>query len=134
MTGANYNTPDFTPFQSGCSKCYPSTDFVKQNGGNKSLISTKAGKNFFKTPNFNVPMKTLVKNNSGKSYNTSAGGSKKKSNSKYMNGGNDSTNIADFLKNVMDNKTTISEEMNGGAKKKKYQNLKKKQLLRSLKK
>ena len=120
MIGANYNTPDFKPFQSGCSKCYPSTDFVKQNGGNKSLISTKAGKNFFKTPDFNVPMKTLVKNNSGKSYNTSAGGSKKKSNSNYMKGGNDdSKDIADFLKNVMDNKTIISEEMNGGAKKKK---------------
>ena len=119
MIGANYNTPEFKPFQSGCSKCYPSTDYVKQNGGNKSLISTKDGKNFFKTPDFNVPMKTLEKNNSGKSYNTSAGGSKKKSNSNYMKGGNDdSKDIADFLKNVMDNKTIISEEMNGGAKKK----------------
>jgi len=42
--------------------------------GDKSLISTKAGKNFFKTPNFNVPMENINKNNSGKSYITSAGG------------------------------------------------------------
>ena len=122
MPGADFNTPSFAPFQSGCSKCYPSTDYVKQNGGNKSLISTKDGKNFFKTPDFNVSMKTLVKNNSGKSYNTSAGGSKKKSNSNYMKGGNDdSKNIADFLKNVMDQSqaTTSEELMSGGAKNKK---------------
>ena len=122
MPGADFNTPSFAPFQSGCSKCYPSTDYVKQTGGNKSLISTKDGKNFFKTPNFNVSMKALIKNNSGKSYNTSAGGSKKKSNSNYMKGGNDdSKNIADFLKNVMDQSqaTTSEELMSGGAKKKK---------------
>ena len=81
-----YNTPSFAPFQSGCSKCYPSTDYSKV-GGNKSLISTKPGKNLFKDPNFNVPMKKLVKDNLGISFNTSAGGSKKKSNRSYMKGG-----------------------------------------------
>ena len=115
---SNYNTPTFAPFQSGCSKCYPSTDFVQQNGGNQSLISSKAGKNYFKTPDFNVPMKTLVKNNSGKSYNTSAGGSKKKSNSNIrMRGGNDSDKMKDFLNQIMDKKNMISEEMMGGVKK-----------------
>jgi len=60
MSRASYNTPDFAPFQSGCSKCYPSTDYKMQGGGDKSLISTKARlKTFFKTPNFNVPIENI---------------------------------------------------------------------------
>ena len=34
----SYNAPNFTPFQSGCSICYPSKDYVNQSnqtGGKK---------------------------------------------------------------------------------------------------
>ena len=79
----NYNTPDFKPFQSGCSKCYPSTDYVGLKGGNKkSLVSTKEGVNLYKAKNYARSMTELSKDNSGVSYNTSAGGAKKKSKSK----------------------------------------------------
>lgn len=78
----NYNTPDFKPFQSGCSKCYPSTDYVGLKGGNKSLISKKNGVNLYKEKNYSRSMTELKKTNSGTSYNTSAGGAKKKSKSK----------------------------------------------------
>ena len=43
---SSYNAPEFKPFQSGCSLCYPSTDYTNTNlstmqygGSNKSLIS-----------------------------------------------------------------------------------------------
>ena len=82
-SSVNYNTPDFKPFQSGCSKCYPSTDYVGLKGGNKkSLVSTKEGVNLYKPKNYTRSMTELSKDNSGVSYNTSAGGAKKKSKSK----------------------------------------------------
>ena len=83
-----YNAPSFAPFQSGCSICYPSKDYVNQSnqtggkkkkkikGGDNTLISSLPGKNLFKNHNYDVPMKTLIKDNYGRSYNTSAGGSK----------------------------------------------------------
>ena len=100
----NYNTPDFKPFQSGCSKCYPSTDYVGLKGGNKSLISKKNGVNLYKTKNYSRSMTELKKTNSGTSYNTSAGGAKKKSKSK---GKKEST------KKVTKKKTT-TKKMKGG--------------------
>ena len=84
-SSSSFNTPKFAPFQSGCNLCYPSKDYVKQKGGknkknikggNNTLVSSAEGKNLFKKPVFTLPIKTLVKNNYGKSYNTSAGGSK----------------------------------------------------------
>ena len=72
-----YNNPQFKPFQSGNSLCYPSKDYVTHKGGNKSLISTQPGKNMYKTQNLKVDTNLLIKTNMGKSYSTSAGGSKK---------------------------------------------------------
>ena len=74
---SSYNNPDFTPFQSGNSLCYPSKDYAKFKGGS-SLISTKNGKNLYVSQNFKLPKSELQKNISGKSYSTSAGGSKNK--------------------------------------------------------
>ena len=82
---ASYNTPEFTPFQSGCSLCYPSTDYtgtnisMKSGGSKQSLISNLPGKNLYNLKNDTVPLDKLVKNNYGISYNTSAGGSKNSS-------------------------------------------------------
>ena len=98
MSRASYNNPQFQPFQSGSTLCYPSKDYANMNGGS-SLISTKPGKNYFKTPDYKVSaqnLKTLI----GKSYATSAGGSKKKKSSMKKGGNSD-----------MD---MMSEEMMGG--------------------
>ena len=76
MSRASYNNPQFQPFQSGSTLCYPSKDYANMNGGS-SLISTKPGKNYFKTPDYKVSaenLKTLI----GKSYVTSAGGAKRR--------------------------------------------------------
>ena len=99
MSRASYNNPQFQPFQSGSTLCYPSKDYANMNGGS-SLISTKPGKNYFKTPDYKVSaqnLKTLI----GKSYATSAGGSKKKKYSMKKGGNSD----MDMM---------MSEEMMGG--------------------
>jgi hypothetical protein len=72
-----YNNPQFKPFQSGNSLCHPSKDYTNLKGGNKTLISTQPGKNMYKTQNFKVDTNLLKKTTMGKSYATSAGGSKK---------------------------------------------------------
>ncbi len=72
-----YNNPQFKPFQSGNSLCYPSKDYDTLKGGNKSLISTQPGKNMYKTQNLKVDTNLLKKTTMGISYATSAGGSKK---------------------------------------------------------
>ena len=83
-TRSSYNDPTFTPFQSGCSLCYPSTDYRftnSMNGGSQQkLISNLAGKNLYKATNYSVPMNKLMKDNYGISFNTS-GGAKKSKNS-----------------------------------------------------
>ena len=76
MSRASYNNPQFQPFQSGSTLCYPSKDYANMNGGS-SLISTKPGKNYFKTPDYQVSSSSL-KSLQGKSYATSAGGAIKK--------------------------------------------------------
>lgn len=77
MSRNSYNHPDFKPFQSGSTLCYPSKDYAAFKGGNKTLIKTTPGKNLFKMPNYKVSKEALVSLN-GKSYNTSAGGAKRK--------------------------------------------------------
>ena len=101
---SSYNAPEFKPFQSGCSLCYPSTDYTNTNrttmqygGSNKSLISNLPGKNLYKPVNYSVPVDKLIKDNFGIGYTTSAGGSKmnshkvklmlKKTTKKIMKGG-----------------------------------------------
>lgn len=74
---SSYNNPQFKPFQSGNSLCYPSKDYANFKGGNNSLIKTTLGKNLYKENNLNVSKESL-KSLSGKSYATSAGGAKKK--------------------------------------------------------
>lgn len=77
MSRNSYNHPDFKPFQSGSTLCYPSKDYAAFKGGNKTLIKTTPGKNLFKMPNYKVSKENLASLN-GKSYNTSAGGAKRK--------------------------------------------------------
>jgi hypothetical protein len=81
---SSYNDPAFKPFQSGCSLCYPSTDYQftnnMQGGSNQKLISNLPGKNLYKTTNYSVPMNKLTKDNYGISFNTS-GGAKNSKNS-----------------------------------------------------
>ena len=83
MSRNSYNNPDFKPFQSGNSLCHPSTDYSafkggkKIKGGNKTLIKTTPGKNLYKEVNYSVD-KSSLKSLIGKSYSTSAGGSKTK--------------------------------------------------------
>ena len=83
---------EFKPFTSGCGKCNPSTDYYKINhiGGkgnysNDGLIPESNGKNMFETPNFDVPMSKIIKDNYNIGYSTAFGGKKsstKKSSSK----------------------------------------------------
>jgi hypothetical protein len=80
---ANNNSSSvFTPFRSGCGMCKASTDYYQQPqaGGNNysedGLIPTSNGKNFFKTPNFDVSSEMLMKNNYDKEYSTAFGGKK----------------------------------------------------------
>jgi hypothetical protein len=111
MSGTS--TSNFAPFTSGCGKCYPSTDYyqVNQKGGKgnyseNGLIPQANGKNFFKAPDFNVPMDKVMKDNYGIEYSTAFGGKKvykkrlsskklvkktssKKNPVKRMKGGND---------------------------------------------
>ena len=81
---SSYNDPTFKPFQSGCSLCYPSTDYQFTNtmkgGSQQKLISNLPGKNLYKATDYSVPMNKLMKNNYGISFNTS-GGAKKGKNS-----------------------------------------------------
>ena len=81
-TRSSYNDPTFTPFQSGCSLCYPSTDYQFTNsmkgGSQQKLISNLPGKNLYKTTNYSVPMNKLMKDNYGISFNTSGGAKKSK--------------------------------------------------------
>ena len=81
-TRSSYNDPSFTPFQSGCSLCYPSTDYQFTNtmngGSQQKLISNLPGKNLYKTTNYSVPMNKLMKDNYGISFNTSGGAKKSK--------------------------------------------------------
>lgn len=74
---SSYNNPQFKPFQSGNSLCYPSKDYANFKGGHNSLIKTTPGKNLYKENNLNVSKESL-KSLSGKSYATSAGGAKRK--------------------------------------------------------
>jgi len=120
----SYNAPEFKPFQSGCSLCYPSTDYTNTNtntnrptmqygGSNKSLISNLPGKNLYKPVNYSVPVDKLIKDNFGISYKTSAGGSKNNAHKVKIN----------FKKNMkggLEDLETNSEEslMMGGKKKK----------------
>ena len=119
---SSYNAPEFKPFQSGCSLCYPSTDYTNTNtnrptmqygGSNKSLISNLPGKNLYKPVNYSVPVDKLIKDNFGISYKTSAGGSKNNAHKVKIN----------FKKNMkggLEDLETNSEEslMMGGKKKK----------------
>ncbi len=78
---SSYGTSNFAPFQSGCSKCYPSTDYynmerINHNGGN-SLIPTSTGQDLYKSTNYDVSMNELTKNNMGVSFATAFGGKKK---------------------------------------------------------
>ena len=130
MSRASYNNPQFQPFQSGSTLCYPSKDYANMNGGS-SLISTKPGKNYFKTPDYKVSaenLKTLI----GKSYVTSAGGAKKrikkvikkktekpvkktmKKKRVMKKGGNPDMEMNN--ENPMDMGMMMSEEMTGGKK------------------
>ena len=101
MNRASYNNPQFTAFQSGSTLCYPSKDYEGLNGGG-SLISTKPGKDYFKTPDYKASGSSL-KSLMGKSYATSAGGAKKKV-SRKKKGGSEENNI-------------VGEEMMMGGKK-----------------
>ena len=109
---SSYNNPTFKPFQSGCSMCYPSTDYSNTNtssmqyGGNKkSLISNLPGKNLYKDTDFLVQPDKLVKDNYSISFNTS-GGTKKKTAKKNIKGGADG-------KHMMQSEES---HMNGGKK------------------
>jgi hypothetical protein len=82
---SSYNNPQFKPFQSGNSLCYPSKDYANFKGGN-TLIKNTPGKNLYKETNLNISKESL-KSLSGKSYETSAGGAKKKL-TKVKKGGN----------------------------------------------
>ena len=75
---SSYNNPEFKPFQSGSTLCYPSKDYANFKGGSNTLISSKPGKNFYKEQNFKVSKEILTKNTMGNSYATSAGGAKKR--------------------------------------------------------
>ena len=75
---SSYNNPEFKPFQSGSTLCYPSKDYANFKGGSNTLISSKPGKNFYKAQNFKVSKEILTKNTMGNSYATSAGGAKKR--------------------------------------------------------
>ena len=57
ISDSNPLTPTFTPFESGCGMCKPSTDYysVVTGGGNYSndgLIPVSNGQNLFNTKNF----------------------------------------------------------------------------------
>ena len=58
---ASYNTPEFTPFQSGCSLCYPSTDYTGTN------ISMKSGGSVKKAGMHKMPNGSMMKNSKMKS-------------------------------------------------------------------
>ena len=40
MSRASYNNPQFIPFQSGSTLCYPSKDYADFNGGGNSFTPT----------------------------------------------------------------------------------------------
>tara|TARA_Y200000002_G_scaffold74831_1_gene58706 strand:- start:268 stop:1578 length:1311 start_codon:yes stop_codon:yes gene_type:complete len=108
--GSSYNHPNFKPFQSGSTLCYPSKDYANFKGGHNSLISTKPGKNLYKDINYKMSKESL-KSLNGKSYSTSAGGSKRKTSNKK--GGNVFTSSPAPLKGGV---APVSEEQTGGRK------------------
>ena len=88
---SNVSNNSFTPFQSGCSKCYPSTDYysVKTGGsdGNYSddgLIPKSNGENLYVEQDFNKSMDSnFIKKNYGIDYKTANGGKKSKKGGSY---------------------------------------------------
>ena len=130
---SSYNNPEFKPFQSGSTLCYPSKDYANFKGGSNTLISSKPGKNFYKPQNFKVSKEILTKNTLGNSYATSAGGAKKKKSTKKKGGsvlrpqplGNDSQLGTEIFRfgacgpaNVTSNKPVQNSTMSGGKKRK----------------
>jgi len=139
MSRNSYLTPTFTPFQSGCSKCKPSTDYYSQpyvgggNYSNDSLIPTSNGKNFYKVKDFHENLDNeFISKNKGIDYATSFGGSKgkskiskeKKTKPKAKKGGFSPIDNSPYI----DSSSNINEEamnnflnikMNGGLKNKK---------------
>ena len=135
---SSYNNPEFKPFQSGSTLCYPSKDYANFKGGSNTLISSKPGKNFYKPQNFKVSKEILTKNTLGNSYATSAGGAKKKKSTKKTSTkkkggsvlrpqplGNDSQLGTDIFRfgacgpaNVTSNKPVQNSTMTGGKKRK----------------
>ena len=88
---SNVSDNSFTPFQSGCSKCYPSTDYysVKTGGSdgnysNDGLIPKSNGENLYVEQEFNKQMDSnFIKKNYGIDYKTANGGKKSKKGGSY---------------------------------------------------
>ena len=88
---SNVSDNSFTPFQSGCSKCYPSTDYysVKTGGSdgnysNDGLIPKSNGENLYVEQDFNKQMDSnFIKKNYGIDYKTANGGKKSKKDDSY---------------------------------------------------
>ena len=86
MSGNPY-TPQFAPFQSGCSMCKPSSDYYQINSqvgsgnySNDGLIPASNGKNLYSAKNYEMNLdQKFIKNNLGIDYATSFGGAKPKS-------------------------------------------------------
>ena len=93
MSGNPY-TPQFAPFQSGCSMCKPSSDYYQINSqvgsgnySNDGLIPASNGKNLYSAKNYEMNLdQKFIKNNLGIDYATSFGGAKPKS-KKSLKGG-----------------------------------------------
>jgi hypothetical protein len=126
MSGNPY-TPQFAPFQSGCSMCKPSSDYYQVNSldysqvgsgnySNDGLVPASNGKNLYSAKNYEMNLdQKFMKNNLGIDYATSFGGAKPKSkkpkSKKPLKGGEYGT----FNLNEMHDESVLS----GGKKPKK---------------
>ena len=133
MSRASYNNPQFIPFQSGSTLCYPSKDYADFNGGGNSLISTKPGKNLFKVPNYKVDSSALS-SLSGKSYATSAGGAKKKRKTTVKKVLKKGGNSEDYVPGNEMPMTMEENSMSGGKKSMKKKSSSTKKSTKSMKK
>ena len=133
MSRASYNNPQFIPFQSGSTLCYPSKDYADFNGGGNSLISTKPGKNLFKVPNYKVDSSALS-SLSGKSYATSAGGAKKKRKTTVKKVLKKGGNSEDYVPGNEMPMTMEESSMSGGKKSMKKKSSSSKKSTKSMKK